>query len=138
MGSICLDDLTHADSRKGIAYTPAELSGRLYLVNTHADLHRSRSGSQAIGVFCFKEHSECEKGKSRPMKDRLCCQGTTPYCPRAFESAAGGDRLSPLAGPGHIEGKGDQAGMKSPGKFLPLIPAKGWPDSQRMGESPPS
>jgi hypothetical protein len=51
MGSICLDGLTHADSCKGIACASAELSGRLDLVNTHADLHRSRSGSQAIGFF---------------------------------------------------------------------------------------
>ena len=43
---------------------------------------------------------------------------------RAFESAASGDYLSPLAGPGHIEGKGDPAGMKSPGKFVPLFQRK--------------
>jgi len=42
-----------------------------------------------VSVFCFKECSECEKGESRPLKDRPCL-GTPPVF-EAFESPVASD-----------------------------------------------
>ncbi len=46
-------------------------------------------GPVQVSVFCFKESFECEKGESRPIKDRLC-SGTTP-CSQSIKSPAAND-----------------------------------------------